>query len=52
MCLLPEATFTEYVLPRTDLYHEDHPMHWLVLDEIEELDEAMENYDAYVELLV
>jgi hypothetical protein len=32
---------TEYILPETDLYHENHPFHWLVLEEIEEYELAM-----------
>lgn len=34
----------ERTLSSHDLYHEDHPMHFLVLDEIEEWDAAMKDY--------
>jgi|HubBroStandDraft_4_1064222.scaffolds.fasta_scaffold00027_52 hypothetical protein len=33
---------TEYILPETDLYHSNHPFHWLVLEEIEEYELVME----------
>ena len=33
---------TEWILPETDLYHENHPLHWLVLEEIEEYELAMD----------
>ena len=39
---------TPYFLPATDLYHEDHPLHHLVLDEIEMMDEAYAEYARQV----
>ncbi len=28
------SEINEWILPETDLYHENHPFHWLVLEEI------------------
>jgi hypothetical protein len=39
MSILTGTVLQRHEMPKTDLYHEDHPLHHLILDEEEEMHE-------------
>lgn len=46
--LFSDAFITRHVTPKTDIYHEAHPLHHLILDEIEQWHEFMDHVDEQI----